>query len=177
MCTQTTRVPFHQKELKSSRMESVITSRQAQPAQAQSTHPRGTPPHTQTQAQVRTRRCTASRGPGWSCWKNIGEVISPCPGHHRDSQGPCFLGMSPLCQPPPTCPSHWCNNFSAILQAEESGIVLGDMGSSLWGGSARRPLGAQREFWSPTATRSPLLLLSRWVPPRSPHPQGALHLP
>lgn len=47
--------------------------------------------HPQTHSQQRT---------GVLLEEHRREVISPCPGHHRDSQGPCFLGVSPLCQPP-----------------------------------------------------------------------------
>lgn len=73
--------------------------------------------------------------------------MSQSSGHKRDSQGPRFPGTCPLCQPLPMCPSHWYNNFPAILQAEEPGIVLAGCGQLSWeqGHACRGPLGRQTE--------------------------------
>lgn len=78
-----------------------------------------------------------------------------------DGQGPKPREGAPL-PATPVCPGHWCNNFSAILEVGESGLMSGvwdhssepsrTLHSLSWEeGGAPRPLGVQVET-SPSLT-------------------------
>lgn len=120
--------------------------------------------HPQTHSQQRT---------GVLLEEHRREVISPCPGHHRDSQGPCFLGVSPLCQPPPTCPSHWCNNFSAILQAEESGNCVGGYGQLAGGRESSQASGGPERVLEADCHQEPSPTAEQVGPSQVPAPTGS----
>lgn len=137
--------PLLQKGLKSSSWESVNTACVQHLRPSTCTYGARTPPadpSTGAHAQTRQRQGAGPAKRTVSVW---------CMGHRETPRGPSLPGSCPVCQPPPVCWSHWCNNFPAILQAEESGIVLVGVGSAPGRrGVLQASVGPDGDLWSPT---------------------------